>query len=250
MDHIAMELAFLDHFASVFGTALNGGVSLNFAELGIEPLTLDDLDMEITETEITAAIKELLAARAPGPDGFTGMFYKSSWNIIRAEVMAVVQAINKCDFRGLEKLNNALIVLLPKKVGASAPGDFRPITMIHSFAKLISKVLALRLAPKLDQLVGKNQNAFIRARSIQDNFKYVQRAAVLIRKSKVPMLLLKLDISKAFDTLSWPFLIELLRARGFGQRWCRWISALLSTATSRILLNGHQGPPIRHLRGV
>lgn len=64
------------------------------------------------------------------------------------------------------------------------------------------------------------------------------------------MLLLKLDISKAFDTLSWPFLLELLRARGFGDRWCGWISALLSTASSRIILNGHQGPPIRHMRGV
>lgn len=64
------------------------------------------------------------------------------------------------------------------------------------------------------------------------------------------MLLLKLDISKAFDTISWPFLLELLRARGFGQRLCRWIEALLSTATSRIQLNGHQGPPITHRRGV
>jgi hypothetical protein len=43
------------------------------------------------------------------------------------------------------------------------------------------------------------------------------------------MLLLKLDISKAFDTLSWPFLLELLRARGFGERWYSWIATLLST---------------------
>lgn len=50
--------------------------------------------------------------------------------------------------------------------------------------------------------------------------------------------------------LSCPFLLELTIARGFGQKWCRWISALSSTATSRILLNGHQGPPIRHYRGV
>jgi hypothetical protein len=64
------------------------------------------------------------------------------------------------------------------------------------------------------------------------------------------MLLLKLDISKAFDTLSWPFLIEVLQARGFGARWRGWIESLLSTPSSRIILNGHQGPPIKHLRGV
>jgi hypothetical protein len=122
--------------------------------------------------------------------------------------------------------------------------------MVHSFAKLISKILAMRLAPKLDELIDKNQNAFIHSRTIQENFKYIQRAVVLIRKKKIPMILLKLDISKAFDTLSWPFLLEQLQARGFGQIWCRWISQLLSTASSRILLNGRQGPPIKHLRGV
>lgn len=143
-----------------------------------------------------------------------------------------------------------VIVLLPKKMGVACPNDFRLITMIHSFAKLISKILALRLAPKLSELVDRNKNAFIRLRTIQDNFKYIQRASVLIREKKIPMILLKLDISKAFDTLSWPFLLEVLRARGFSEKWCRWIAALLSTASSRILLNGHQGPPIRHFRGV
>jgi hypothetical protein len=54
----------------------------------------------------------------------------------------------------------------------------------------------------MDELIAKNQNTFIRNWNIQDNFKYIQRAVVLIRKKKVPMLLLKLDISKAFDTLS------------------------------------------------
>ena len=99
-------------------------------------------------------------------------------------------------------------------------------------------------------MVSRNQNAFIRTRSIHDNYKYVQRAAFLIRRKKVPMLLLKLDISKAFDTLSWPFLMEVLQARGFGARWRGWIESLLSTSSSRIILNGHQGPPIKHLRGV
>lgn len=59
-------------------------------------------------------------------------------------------------------------------------------------------------------MVDRNQNPFIRTCSTHDNYKYIQRAAVLIRKKKSPMLLLKLDISKAFDTLAWPFLLEVL----------------------------------------
>jgi hypothetical protein len=78
----------------------------------------------------------------------------------------------------------------------------------------------------------------------------VQRAAVLIRKKKIPMMLLKLDISKAFDTLSWSFLLDVLKAKGFGPRWCTWMESMLSSATSIIILNGQQGPKIQHMRGV
>jgi hypothetical protein len=163
--------------------------------------------------------------------------------------MDAVQAFEQGNTRSMDRLNNALIALLPKKVGASYPSDFMPITMIHSFAKLISKILSLRLAPRLADMVGRNQNAFIRSHSIHDNYMYVQRAAALIRKKKIPMLLFKLDISKAFYTLSWPFRMEVVQAHGFSDKWCRWIETLLST-TSRIILNGLQGPPIRHLRGV
>lgn len=57
--------------------------------------------------------------------------------------MAAFQAFAHGGSRDMGKLNNALVVLLPKSVGAASPGDFRPITMIHSFAKLLSKTLAL-----------------------------------------------------------------------------------------------------------
>jgi hypothetical protein len=249
-DHEEMVQALFAHFSAVFGTATAGRTTLNFDALGIQPLPLLELDADFTPEEVWAAIKEMPADRAPGPDGYTGAFYETSWPIIGEDCMEAIQAFSNGDQQGLEKLNNALIVLLPKRVGASSPGDYRPITMIHSFPKLLSKVMALRLAPKLSELVDTNQNAFIRSRTIQDNFKYIQRAAALIRKKRIPMLLLKLDISKAFDTLSWHFLLEILQARGFGPRWLAWISALLATASSRILLNGHQGPPIKHFRGV
>ena len=74
--------------------------------------------------------------------------------------------------------------------------------------------------------------------------KFVQRAAVYLRRKKIPKALLKLDISKAFDTNSWPFLLDSLRAFGFGEHWRRWVATLLASASSRILLNGRVGQPI------
>ena len=62
--------------------------------------------------------------------------------------------------------------------------------------------------------------------------------------------MLKLDIARAFDSVSWGFLMEILRKIGFGPRFCELVSIPLSTASTRVLLNGEPGPPIWHRRGL
>jgi hypothetical protein len=111
------------------------------------------------------------------------------------------------------------ITLIPKKDNADQVKDFRPISLVHSFAKLITKILASRLASRLNDLVSPNQNAFIKGRFIQDNFMLVQQTAKLFHQQRHPCLMIKLDITKAFDSVFWPFLIEVLQNLGFGQIW-------------------------------
>ena len=118
--------------------------------------------------------------------------------------------------QGVELLNSANIILLPKKADASRVTDFRLISLIHSLTKIFAKLLANRLAPRLDSLVSKCQSAFIKKRSIHDNFLYVQNMVRTMQKMKLPALFLKLDIHKAFDTVSWSYLLEVLQALGFG----------------------------------
>ena len=67
---------------------------------------------------------------------------------------------------------------------------------------------------------------------------------------KLPALFLKLDIHKAFDTVSWSYLLEVMQTLGFGPRWREWVSILFRTTSSRALLNGQQGPTFSHRRGV
>jgi hypothetical protein len=126
-------------------------------------------------------------------------------------------------------------------VGAIDLSDFRPISLVHSFALLLTKVLARRLAPWMTELVDDNQFAFIRGRCIQDNFLLVQESARALHTKKEASLLFKVDIAKAFDSVSWPFLLSVLRQRGFGPRWTRWIALLLRTARTRVLINGYAG---------
>jgi retron-type reverse transcriptase len=102
----------------------------------------------------------------------------------------------------------------------------------------------------MNKLVSYAQNAFIKRRCIHDNFLYAQRVIQLLHKKKQSALFIKLDISKAFDSIGWTFLLEVLGALGFSRKWRDWISSILATSTSRVLVNGHPSENIRHARGL
>ena len=76
--------------------------------------------------------------------------------------MNTANAFHRLRTSNLAILNTTNVVLIPKKDGADSVSDFRPISLIHSFAKIIAKVLAMRLAPHMNSLVSKSQSAFIK----------------------------------------------------------------------------------------
>ena len=122
-------------------------------QLGVQQHDLSTLDCPFSEEEVWATIKGMPLDKAPGPDGFTGRFYKTCWNIIKGDIMLALEAIQRGHVFKFKLLNTAFITLLPK--------DFRPISLIHSFAKLVTKVMANRLVPLLPTLVPSNQSAFV-----------------------------------------------------------------------------------------
>jgi hypothetical protein len=123
-----------------------------------------------------------------------------------------------------------------------------PISLIHSMGKLISKLLSNMLAPQLSELVHSSQNAFIKHRFIQDKFKYVQLAAKILHVRKRPSLLLKVDVARAFDSIAFPFLLDVLKHLGFPMSWNNWVSTLLYSEHTKILLNGVPDDRICHAR--
>ena len=74
----------------------------------------------------------------------------------------------------LNLINEANIVLLPKIQDAASLSDYRTISLINNVVKIITKILANRLAPHLNSLVSHAQNAFIKKRCIHDNFIYAE----------------------------------------------------------------------------
>lgn len=146
-----------DYYNNLLGSAAPRDFTLNLPSFFQAPHDLSALDQVILEDEeVWDTIKVLPCDKAPGPDGFTGRFYKTAWSVIKVDFMAVVSRLMQGDVSRLYLLNSAYITLLPKKAEAVEVKDFWPISLIHSFAKIISKLLANQLSKRLSGLVSPN----------------------------------------------------------------------------------------------
>jgi len=154
VSHQDKQTIVVDHFSNAMACPHERTRDFNWDALQLQNPDLTSLDDPFSEQEIRHAIKQLPSDKAPGPDGFTGNFFKSCWHIIKQDVVAAVNSFHSLRCADLNLLNKANIILIPKKEGAESIQDFRPISLIHAVAKIISKLLALRLAPFLNELVA------------------------------------------------------------------------------------------------
>lgn len=150
----------------------------------------------------------------------------------------------------LERINWANIALIPKVVSPDSPRDYRSISLINSSLKIVSMLLATRLGNVMNDLVDNNQSAFLKGRCILDNVAIAEELIFSMNKRRMPGYILKVDFAKAFDLVDLEFLLDLLKARGFGPKWMEWMKNILASTKANVLINGSPNGYIRYLRGL
>lgn len=117
--------------------------------------------------------------------------------------------------------------------------------------KIISKVIADRLATIMPKVVSEEQMGFIHQRNIRDCLCIASEATNLLHnKAFGGNLALKIDITKAFDSLDWSFLLKVLKNFGFNETFCNWIHTILHSAYLSISVNGKTQGYFNCSRGV
>jgi hypothetical protein len=149
----------------------------------------------------------------------------------------------------LEGLNNSYVTLIPKVNNPVRVSDFRPISLINIAIKMISKLLANRHQPKIQQLIHKNRYRFITSRSIQDCLAWTYEYIHQCHHSKKEVVL-KLDFAKAFDTIEHNVIIAMHQSLGFPEKCISWIKSSLVSGSSAVLLNGVPGKSFKCRRRV
>lgn len=183
------------------------------------------------------AITNCDCSKSLGPDGFNFKFVKECWQVIREDIMKMFDEFHQHE-KLVSGLNHFFIVLIPKKEEALTLKDYRPISLIGCVYKIMSKVLAVRLSKVINHIISDCQSAFVSNRSIMDGVVILNEVISEARRKKFERILFKIDFTKAYDSVEWCFLENMLEFFYFNIKWRKWILECVSTAHMLVLVNG------------
>ncbi|XP_057785445.1 uncharacterized protein LOC131002988 [Salvia miltiorrhiza] len=253
-DQKAIEQHIIEHFTTLFSQDTRQNVEIVELEAIIDMQVTIEQNKDLTaipsELEIAATVMGMEANSAPGPDGFSGIFYRHCWNIVKLDIIRAVRGffLNSYLPHGC---NANTLVLIPKTDTISSVSDLRPIILSNFFFKIISKILAVRLNKIAAATVSHNQFGFISGRSIHDCIMLGSEGFnCMNRTNHGSNMACKIDIKKAFDTMSWDFIFKVLRVMGFQDTFISWISLIFHSARISILYNGRLSGYFPCTRGV
>ncbi|CAI5481266.1 unnamed protein product [Closterium sp. Yama58-4] len=207
------------------------------------------LDSEWSEQEVKVALKGLPAGKAPGQDGLPKEFFERNWELLGPAVMKEVRTFESTGVLS-ESFTTAVTILLHKKGDRGDLGNYRPITLLSFFYKLLAKVLANRIKVVLPKVISGNQFGFLPGRSLADAVSLVADAIDAAEQEDEDWLLLLVDFQKAYDSVSRDYLFTTLGNVGFSEKFTRWVKGLHDGAATRVLLNGWIGERVEMDKGV
>ncbi|KAK0141819.1 Transposon TX1 uncharacterized protein [Merluccius polli] len=208
-----------------------------------------NLGKPLSLQELHSALMNMQGGKAPGIDGLTVEFYKAFWDVIGEDLMAV---LNESLAVGLLPLScrRAVITLLPKKGNLQDIKNWRPVSLLCTEYKILSKALANRVKGVMDQVIHQDQTYCVPGRSIRDNVHLIRDVLDLSSSLGLDVGLISMDQEKAFDRVEHQYLWKVMESFGFNADLIAMIKVLYQDIESVLKFNGGLCAPFKVQRGV
>ena len=216
---------------------------------------LSDEDREsiegvITKEEILQAIKEMKNNRSPGLDGFTREFYVIMWDLIQNDLVDVITNIYLQE-RLPETWTEGLVTLIYKEKGDIRDlKNWRPITLLNTDYKIMTKTLANRIKKVAASIVNLDQSCSLKDRNIHDQLHYIRDFIHYFKEHKKIGLLITIDQEKAFDRVNHELIFKILEKFNFGPTVMNLVKTVYRQMSSRLQINGLITKPFNVSRSV
>ena len=207
------------------------------------------LDSDISLEEMKKALIKMKNNKSPGPDGLCIEFYKLYWSVIADDLYDVF--ITGLEDRQLAYTQYlATIVLLYKKGPRPDIRNWRPIALLNTDYKLLSKIFAERIRKVLPEIIHSDQKGCVSGRYMGENIRLIDDILFEIENQSPDSIILQLDQEKAFDRVEWDWLFSVLSFFNFGDVFIENLKTLYRNAKVSIMTNGYQSQYFNISRGI
>ena len=237
---------------------------LNNITTKITPAQKNELAKYLDWSDVHLALKGSANDKAAGLDGIPMELWKTMSQkfdaFINAEinpycdiVKILVKAYNDIEEHGIDpstRFNEGWMCPIYKKGERDNIANYRPITVLNTDYKIMTKALANKLADVAPSIIHRDQAGFIKGRSIFDQVKLAKLTIDYGRIMKRNGAIVALDQEKAYDKILHPYLWKVLEKFDFPQHLIKTIKHLYQNASTSILINGFLSEPFNVNRGV
>lgn len=208
------------------------------------------LDNPLTLEELHKALEGMSNNKSPGQDGFPAEFYKHFWQLLSPLYHKVVAEIHATSTIPPQMNTAVMTVILKPDKDPTLPSSYRPLSLINTDLKIITKALATRIETVTPALIHPDQTGFIKNRNISDSTRRLFNLIHIAQKRQTKSIIVSLDAEKAFDKVNWTFLFSTLHKFGFGSSFIHWIKTLYTSPLATVITNGISSQSFALQRGT
>ena len=200
--------------------------------------TARKVDAKLSLEELKSFLDRSDKFSSPGYSGIGYGFLDEFWDFMGSPILACA---NHSFRQGIlpDFLRRGVLRLIPKEgKDRRRVKNWRPIALQEAIYKLISGALSDRLNLALDKIIHRSQTGFIPGRSMNDNVRTIYNTVEIAKAMGRRGILVSIDFTKAFDSISHRYLKKALLFFGFPRNFRKWIDVILNSFHVEILHAG------------